>query len=118
MLFSMAPALHLALALALALALVLAGALAGSPGAPRPPIRATMCGLGKKECKEGIYCRWTKSAAMGGKCVPAANACDAVQGRGQRKKCSAVTSALGGASPLTCRCSRRRGKCGKCVPWG
>ncbi len=107
----------LALAAALALALV-AGAQAfrerNNPWAMVEHGRKVLCdddlklcSLKKGSCKKNPYCRWTKSAPKGSKCARATDACNAVQGAQRRKRCNAITTALGGASPLTCQCTRR-----------
>jgi hypothetical protein len=81
-----------------------------------PTTDLTLCGLKKGPCKKSPYCRWTKSAPKGSKCARATDACNAVQGKQRRKRCNAITTALGGASPLACQCTRSRGKCGSCIP--
>jgi hypothetical protein len=56
--------------------------------------------LKKKACKESSTCVWS------GGCSAAANACTAVQGKKQKKRCNNIAG---------CACSKSGKKCGDCV---
>lgn len=68
-------------------------------------------GVGRGACRKHGACKWVGRRRGRGQCAVASDECDAVQGRGRRKRCASVATAQ-------CECSRKprksRGKCGTC----